>query len=131
MSASEYLEDVMLDLVLGTSTVAATVYLALFENDPGEFATGTEISGSGYARAEIDNNSSNFPDAISGIKENGAQITFPEATGAWGDATHWGLFDAPTGGNMLFYGEITDGPVSVVSGDVPFVGVSSMVISLD
>ena len=38
--------------------------------------------------------------------ENGA-ITFPAPTASWGVVTGTGIFDAATGGNMLFYGALT------------------------
>lgn len=42
-------------------------------------------------------------DADPSLIENAAAVTFPAATGAgWGTITHVGLFDAASGGNLLY-----------------------------
>ena len=109
MSAlSAYLENKIADHTLGavTYTPPATLYLALFTAAPSETAGGTEVSGGSYVRLAISNNATNFPNAVSGVKSNGVALTFIEATGNWGTITHWGLFDASTGGNLLFFGAL-------------------------
>lgn len=102
MSASNYLENKLLDHALGTATFAkpAAVYLGLFTADPGEAGPGTEVAGLGYARQQVQ-----FSAASAGATENTTLITFPQAAGgAWGTITHWALFDASTAGNMLISG---------------------------
>lgn len=110
MSKSNYLENKVLDHVLGGSdyTRAATVYLALSTADPGEAAgTIAEPSGNNYARLAVTNNATNFPAASSGSKSNGVDMTFATPSGTWGLVTHFAVFDASSGGNMLFYGALT------------------------
>jgi len=34
-------------------------------------------------------------------------VTFPAPTAAWGTVTHFGVFDAATAGNALYYGDLT------------------------
>lgn len=138
MSKSNYLSKEVLDHVLGGADYSrpATVYLALFTSNPDEDASGTEATGSAYARVAITNNGTNFPAATgttAASKTNGATFTFTTATGDWSsgsDMTHWALFDASSGGNCLYYGALgTAKPV--LDGDTASVAASSMVITED
>lgn len=118
-SKSNYLENAILNHVLGaqTYTPPATVYVALYTVAPGETGGGTEVSGGGYARAAVANNTTNWPTTSTGTKSNGTVITFPQATAPWGTIVAWAIFDAATGGNMLFYGDVSPSR-AVNSGDV-------------
>lgn len=135
MSAlSDYLELKLLDHVLGTAafTKPANVYLSLHTSDPGESGTGGEVSGGSYARVALVNNSTNFPPcATTGepVKSNGSTISFPTATASWGTVTHWALYDASSGGNMLFHGAFATSRV-VSSGKTPKVASGALTISL-
>jgi len=105
MSAkSNYLEDAVLDHVLGTSALTSpTVYISLYTSNPDEDDSGTEVSGSGYARI-----SASFNAASSGTA-TGPTVAkeFTASGGAWGTVTHFGLHDASTLGNLLYYGALT------------------------
>jgi hypothetical protein len=103
---ANYLSDRLLDHVLGGSDFArpATVYVALFTVLPGPSGGGTEASGGGYSRQALANNSTNWPAASGQTKRNGVEIDFGAATADWGDIVGAALFDAPTGGNLLYYG---------------------------
>jgi hypothetical protein len=104
---SDYLRNKLLDAVLGAGyTKPSTVYIALYSAAPTGAGGGTELTGNGYARASVTNNSTNWPNASSSIKTTGAAFTFTTATGAWDTATHWGIFDASTSGNLLFWGSL-------------------------
>ena len=85
---------------------STTQYLALFVGDP--TGAGVEISGSNYARKEVAPTDWNA--AASGAKDNGNAITFPQATDVWSasNITHFGLFDASTGGNLKAYDELPE-----------------------
>ena len=98
---SNYLENKFLDHILGTTayTMPTTVYVGLATASFGEGNTGTELSGSGYTRK-----SATFNAAASGTTDNSAAIEFPAATASWGDVSHFGIFDASTGGNFLIHG---------------------------
>lgn len=120
MSKSDYLENKTLDALLGGPDYArpATVYLALFTSAPTDAGGGTEIAGGSYARAAVTNNATNFPAAAGGVKSNGTVITYAPATAAWGTVVAFGLFDALSGGNLLFWAPLTTvKPVN--SGDSP------------
>lgn len=117
-AASTFLENALLNHILGGGDYArpATVYVALFTSAPTDAGGGTEVSGGSYARAAVTNDATNFPAAVGGVKSNAAAITFAQATAAWGTATHVGVFDALSGGNLLFWAPLTAGK-TVQSGD--------------
>lgn len=50
-------------------------------------------------------------------KYNASTISFPTATVQY-TATHWGVFDSSTGGNLVYYGEL-DTPATVLVGQTP------------
>ena len=115
MSAmSDYLENEILDHILGTGayTMPTTVYVGLATASFADDNSGTELSGSGYARK-----SAAFDAAASGTTDNSAAIEFSAATGSWGSVSHFGLFDALTGGNLLIHGAF-DTPKTIASGDI-------------
>lgn len=66
-----------------------------------EFTTGTAPA---YARVALTNNTTNWP--AGNPKSNGTAITFPTATGDWPRAFAWGIFDASTAGNLLYWGPL-------------------------
>jgi hypothetical protein len=105
MSKSNYLEDAVLDHVLGTTalTSPSAVYLSLHTTSPGEAGTGTEISGNNYARISVEFN------AASGGSATGPTVDkeYTATGGDWGTITHFGIWDAATSGNLLYYGALT------------------------
>ena len=115
MSAmSDYLENKVLDHILGTTSYTAptTVYIGLSTGSFADDNSGTELSGSGYARK-----SATFDSAASGTTDNSAAIEFSAATGSWGSVSHFGIFDALTGGNLLIHGAFTTAK-TIASGDI-------------
>jgi hypothetical protein len=121
---STYLKNKLQDAALGGGyTKPGTVYVALYTATPNADGGGTEVTGGSYARAAVTNNSTNWPNATAGVKENGAIITFAAATDAWGTVTHWGIFDALTSGNLLWWGTLGSS-VAPVTGSVVKFGVS-------
>ena len=65
-----------------------------------------EVSGNGYSRVEISNDSSSFNSAANGIVANKIRIEWPEATASWGTVLTVFVADAPTGGNVLYYSNV-------------------------
>ena len=118
MSKSDYLENQMLDIVLGDGTFAnpATVYVALHTADPTDAGNGAEVSGNNYARVAVTNNATNWPNASGGAKANGTAINFATPSGSWGTVTHFGIWDAVTTGNLLYYGALTV-PQAITTGN--------------
>jgi hypothetical protein len=105
-SKSDFLELELLDHVLGNAayTAPGTIHVALFTAAPTDAGGGTEVTGGSYARVAVTNNATNFPAASGGLKQNGTAITFPQATADWGTIVAFGLFDASTSGNLLYWG---------------------------
>jgi len=110
----------------------ATVYIALFTSIPDDGGGGTEVSttGTAYARVAATNNSTNWPDAGGGIKSNGATITFPTAIDSWGNVDYVAVYDDPTAGNMLLWGEVS-ATVSPIAGNIPYFSPGSFAITCD
>jgi len=129
---SDYLENKILDFLLGgvSYTPPATVYIALFTAAPTDAGGGTEVSGGGYARVAVANNTTNFPTASNGTKSNGTTITFPTATADWGTVVAVGIFDAATGGNLLFWANLTTSK-TIQNGDTAQFAAGSLTFTED
>jgi hypothetical protein len=122
-SITDYAENELLDHCLNAAayTPLATIYLGLATADPTDAATGAamnECADSGsYARTAI-----TFAAAASRqVLQTGA-VTFPQATGAWGNVTHWAILDGNThgAGNALAHGAFGTAK-NIVSGNTPSV----------
>lgn len=104
---STYLRNKILDLVFGKTTYTAPsiLYVGLFNTNPTELSpAGIEVSGTNYIRVAVNNNSTNWPAASNGIKTNPNEIEFSVGAGGWSVLTGYGIFDAFSGGNLLYYG---------------------------
>lgn len=115
MSAkTDYLENKWIDhtfrgIAWPAPTVLAVGLLTAAASDAGG---GTEVVGTGYARAQLDPSATNWRNTqnsgtgassgTSGQTANAVVITFPAPTGPWGVATHFGIWDALSGGNLLY-----------------------------
>lgn len=138
MSKGDVWERKTLDGILGGAALAlsATVYVALFTVAPTEAAgTGTEVSGGAYARASVTNNATNWPAATTdgaGVssKANGTTITFPTATAAWGTIVAFAIMDAASGGNKLYYGNLSTSK-AIASGDTATFAAGAIVCTED
>ena len=129
---SDYLENKVLDHVLGGGdyTRAATVYAALYSVTPSDTGGGTELSGGSYARVSMTNNSTNWPAASSGSKSNGTAITFPTASADWSTAVAFGILDASSSGNLLYWGSLTTSK-TVTNGDTASFAIGTLTITED
>lgn len=110
---------------------SGTRYLALYTASPSEDGGGVEVVGGSYARRVIQ-----FNEPSGGEIVNELPIQFPTATGNWGSISAFGICDAATGGNILWYGNLTDlngvpTPKTVTSGDIFQVPISELLLSLD
>lgn len=115
MSAmSDYLENKILDHVLGTAayTAPTTVYVGLATASFADDNSGTELTGNNYSRV-----SAAFDAASGGTTDNTSAIEFAAATGTWGTVSHFGIFDAASSGNLLIHGAFSTGKL-ISSGDV-------------
>ena len=123
---SDYLEAEILDHIFVDGGLAQPdTYIALFTDNPGEDASGTEVSGGSYARKLF----SDWTRSTNTVSNNSA-ITFVESTGSWGTVTHVAIFDAITAGNMLCYTAL-DSSQAVASGQIARFAAGELTISLD
>ncbi len=102
----------------------ATVYLALYTANPTSADSGTEVSGGSYARQSVA-----FASPSGGSTSNTGTLTFPQASGSWGTITHFGIRDALTTGNLMYFGALAVSK-TVSSGDTVQVAISALSISL-
>jgi len=110
MSFADFLEDELLDHVFGAATYTppATLYVALSTTAPNDDGTNvTEPGGGSYARAAVTNNATEWPAASGGSKTHANDIIFPTATGSWGTISHYAVYDAVSGGNLLGHGALS------------------------
>jgi hypothetical protein len=126
-SLSDYSELELLDHVFNAAySPAADIYVGFSTADPTDVGSGlAEPSGNNYAREVI------VFDAATSRKvlQNGA-IEFNQASGAWGDLTHWALFDALTAGNMLAHGALSS-TLSPVAGNTPTIPDEEIYVQID
>ena len=123
---SNYLENALINGTLrGVQyTVPATVYVGLHTASPGEIGDGAEVSGGDYARQAV-----TFGAPANGVSTNSADVTFPTATGAWGTITSFGIWDASSAGNLLYYGNLGTNK-TVASTDVVKILTSALSVTL-
>jgi hypothetical protein len=102
----------------GSFTKPSELHISLHTADPTDDGSGTEVSGGSYARVQRDPLDANWTaaSATDGVTDNAAAITFPAPTGNWGSITHFGIWDAASGGNLLIHGALTT-PKTVNNGD--------------
>jgi hypothetical protein len=103
---SNYLTDGILNVFRGTAYPLAntgSVYIGLR-------VAGTEVSAGGYARQAVSKAAGSWA-APSGsgtrLIDNAALISFGPATANWGTVDEVAIYDASTGGNLLYVGSLT------------------------
>lgn len=129
MSAkSDFLENAFIDHVFrGVAyTPPAVLAVGLLSVAAADAGGGTEFAGNGYARAQLNPSGSNWRNTqnsgtgastgTGGQTANAVAITFPAPTGAWGVANAFGVYDALTGGNLLYHAALTT-PKTINGGD--------------
>lgn len=140
-SKSDYAEKVVLDALLGQVSLPAlpNLWVALYttgtltDASTGSSPVAVEVTGGGYARVKISNDLSTWP-AASGTspstKTNGIPIAWAAATASWGTVTQWALCDAPTGGNIIYYGSFAT-PTTIAFGDQASLPAGSLKVQED
>lgn len=99
MPKSAYLRSALLKHAVGKTafTMPSNKYLALFTSDPTINAVGTEVAGGSYARQSI-----SWGTEANGRISNDTLITFTNLPAC--TITHWGIYDASSAGNLLYFG---------------------------
>lgn len=143
-SMTDYLENKIIDwFIRGQAyTPSGTVYIGLLTAAPSDSAAGTEVTGGSYARVAVTCSMSNFAgtqgagttaasSGSGGTTSNNGAITFPAPTANWGTVTHMGIYDAPTGGNLLIYAALATSK-TVNSGDpAPTFPAAALTVQID
>ena len=127
---SDYLENAMLNLTLnGTAfTAISTPYVSLHTADPTDAGTGAEVSGGSYARQSA---SFGTPSVVGSSyrADTDADVTFPTATASWGTVTHIGIWNAASGGNLLYHTAL-DSSKTIDSGDIFKITTGNLTVAL-
>jgi len=97
-------------------SLPADLYLALYTVAPSDGGGGTEVTGGSYARATLNRAAGTFNAASGGATANTGAVTFTTATAGWGTVVAFAILDASSGGNMLYWGDLTT-PKAIGSGD--------------
>ena len=128
---SDYMEGKIVEHFLRNNAITppVTVYVALFESDPGETSSGgTETAYTGYARQSaawtaIDG---------SGQTKNSATLTYPANGNASASVTitYIVLFDAATAGNRLLVAQLSSSK-TLSPGDVLSFATNAVVFGID
>ena len=123
---SNYLENALINHTLRNSALSApsAVYVSLHTANPDEDASGSELSGSAYARQ-----AATFAAPSNGVSTTSADINFPQATGSWGTVSHIGIWDASSSGNMLYYTAL-DASKTIATGDILKIAAVSLTVTL-
>jgi len=144
MSFSNYLENALLDHLFGKTAFNVSIdsgtvfplkniYVGLSDTDPGEVSGGAnEPTGGNYSR--ISTTPSDWDAAVAGTVDNTGVLSFPQSTAAWlggASLTHFVLFDAAAGGNMLGSGSLTTPRTVDASGITLSFAAGDLDVSLD
>lgn len=127
---SDYLELQLLNHSLRNTplTAPAAVYLGLFTADVTDAGTGPEVTDSGYARKAV----TFAAPAVVGTTHscaNAATVEFNAIVQAAVTVSHFGIYDAATGGNLLYHGVFGSSRTLQID-DVPTVAAGAVSVSL-
>ena len=103
---SDYAEKLLLDWMMtsGSATRPTAWYVALYTAAPSDSGGGTEVSTGGYTRQSVAFSAASSP---GGTTSNSGEVSFTASGADYGTVTHMGIFDASSGGNLLWHGALT------------------------
>jgi len=122
MAMTDYLENKVLDHIFNNTsyTSPTATYIGLLTAAPTDSTSGTEMTNTGYSRQSISVGTSS-----AGTVTSDTAISWTNSSGGdWDTARALGIYDASTGGNLLFYKLISgrnvkDGEtLTIASGDL-------------
>lgn len=133
MSFTNYLAAELLDHLFtdGAYSPPATLYIALSTTTPTEAGGNFTEPSDGYDRKSVaaaDMDAATVADPS--VKDNGAELAFPQATGSWGTVTYFGIYDAATAGNLTLAGALSASK-TIDNGDTAKFEAGDMDITLD
>lgn len=140
---SDYLENKIIDwLFRGQAfTPPTTLHVGLLTSAPSDTGGGTEITGNAYTRVAVSSSLANWAGTQSaastvastgatGTTSNNGVIAFPTPIASWGTVGFFGVYDAASVGNLLFYGALNNAKTINVGDDVRF-PISSLSVQID
>ena len=100
------------------------VYIGLFTAAPTDAGGGTEVTGGSYARVQIAQADASWaaPSGSPSVTSNSGAVTFVTATASWGTVTHFGIFDAVSGGTLIDWAILTSSQVIGSGATASFAG---------
>jgi len=133
MSAfSDYLEAQLINATLrGATYTGGGVFVALFTANPTDAGTGSELNDSAYVRQRAHTTvaSDGFAVPANGSTSNTRNLIFPAIVDAQKTITHWGIFDAQNGGNLLYHAPMLN-PKTLDPTDVLSFPIGSLIVTL-
>ncbi len=136
---SNYTEGNIIETTLRGAAfpVPANVYVALFTADPTDAnVTANEVQTAAlpaYVRQDAAASAgiaTGWSASADGVSSNAKVITFPANNGAGSvTVTHIGLYDAATGGNLLYHAPLVSSKTLLV-GDVLSFGIGSITVTV-
>ena len=140
--ASDYLENLFIDHLFRTRTWAKPVglWVGLLTAAPSDAGGGTEVIGGSYQRVSLPPGDANWTNTqgnvsgnssgTTGLTSNAVAITFAVPSALWGTVTHFGLFDAHVGGNLLIWDQLTVGRTIGLGDPAPSFPISTLQIKI-
>jgi len=123
--------DAVLNVLRGTGIASVSPYLSLFSVAPADDGSaGTELVGNGYARQSVAFGSPVSDTGNLRKISNTNNLQFGPATADWLQAIAFGIFDAQTNGNLLYWNTLTT-PKTVQQGDFGQFAPGSLVVEED
>lgn len=136
---SDYLEEKIIQTTLRGQAmpVPSSIYLALFTADPTDAnASANEVKLSdwpAYARQDAAQGgaiASGWTAPANGVSSNAKIVTFPANNGASPiQITHMAIYDAQTGGNMLYHAPLVSSKTLQI-GDVLSFGIGALTVTI-
>ena len=136
-AASDYLENKIIESVFRGAAfpLPAKLYIALHTSNPTD-AGGNEVTPTAwpsYARQDAAKGGANpagWTASVDGTTKNALQLIFPVFDGVANlTITHFSVYDAATGGNMLVYGALLTSR-TVQTGDVFVVDTQKLTVQV-
>ena len=137
-AASNYTEQNVLSAILRgvTFPIPGTVYIALHTADPTDAGGGEVSTGEwpAYVRQDAAGGGtidSGWTAPVDGVSTSAKQVIYPGMDGgAAVTVTHWSLYDAATGGNLLVHAPL-DTPRQLQPDDVFVFNNSALTVSIE
>lgn len=132
MSAfSNYLENIIASYMNGSAvTTVATKYLALFSTATTDAGDGTEITSTITGSATRTTLGASWGTVSGNQVSNTSEIVITTSASNGATATHWGIFTAATGGNLLMHGALSASK-TITAGDKVSFPAGTFILSFD